>query len=106
MQRGLTEMIEQAINLGVGELYPNSIDNDGTGHGYKLCVLEGLEKVVHVPIIMAGGAGNYNHLLEGILHPEVDGVATANLFNFVGNGLPGARDRMLQADAPLARWES
>ena len=56
------------------------------------------------PIIISGGAGNSNHLFQGLEHPKVNAVATANLFNFVGNGLPNARKLLLDQGCELARW--
>ena len=41
-----------------------------------------IEKYSTSPIIIAGGAGNWKHLLEG-LKRNVNVVATANLLNFV-----------------------
>jgi cyclase len=102
----LREMVRHALSLGIGELYLNSMDKDGTGQGYCMEALEQVEKDVNIPIIMAGGAGNYRHLFDGINHSKVDAVATANLFNFVGNGLPRARAELLQANVALARWAS
>ena len=56
------------------------------------------------PLIIAGGAGNENHLIEGLQKDNVDAVATANLFNFVGNGLINAREKILNKNINLADW--
>tara|TARA_R110002012_G_scaffold47399_1_gene124215 strand:- start:22963 stop:23730 length:768 start_codon:yes stop_codon:yes gene_type:complete len=95
---------EMLADLGVGEIYLNSMDADGTGQGYRLEILDHMQAVAHLPIIIAGGAGNFNHLLSGLERADVDAVATANLFNFVGNGLPSARSKLLEAGMDLARW--
>lgn len=100
----LAEMLEWAAEVGVGEIYLNSMDRDGTGQGYALDVLAAVGQSVRMPVIMAGGAGNYHHLLEGIRHSRVDAVATANLFNFIGDGLPQARAKLIDAGVPLAQW--
>ena len=57
-----------------------------------------------IPIIIAGGAGNEKHLLEGLKIDKVNAVATANLFNFIGNGLPKARAKILDEGINIARW--
>ena len=100
----LAAAVRAALDAGAGEIYLNSIDRDGTGQGYWMAALEAIGPGVDVPIIMAGGAGNHRHLLEGIRAPRVDAVATANLFNFVGDGLPRARAELLEAGVPLAEW--
>lgn len=88
----------------VGEWYINSIDRDGTGQGFDLNILEQLPKEWNVPIIIAGGAGNASHLAEGLSDARVDAVATANLFNFVGDGLKQARYKLLSSGIELANW--
>jgi cyclase len=105
---GLAETIRRAIDAGVGEIYLNSMDQDGTGQGFcaeALDALVALASEVSVPLIMAGGAGNARHLLDMISHPRVDAVATANLFNFVGDGLPLARAKLIEAGVPMAHWQ-
>jgi imidazole glycerol-phosphate synthase subunit HisF len=102
--RKLSEHIEYVIGLGVGELYINSIDRDGTGNGYLFDLLDFLNKGTKVPVIIAGGAGNWHHLLEGLQNNMVDAVATAHLFNFIGNGFPNARKQLLNKGIDLAVW--
>ena len=90
--------------MGAGEIYLNSIDKDGTGFGYDIESINRLNSVINVPLIIAGGAGNQKHLVEGLALDNVDAVATANLFNFVGNGLPKARTEILAQNGNLANW--
>ena len=88
----------------VGELYLNSIDQDGTGQGYDLALLDQLPTTCSVPVIMAGGVGNGVHLALGLADPRVDAVATAHLFNFVGDGLQRARESLVKQGYRLAVW--
>lgn len=88
----------------IGEIYLNSIDRDGTGQGYDFSVLDVLPPSWSAPVILAGGVGNSSHLLAGIRDDRVDAVATAHLFNFVGDGLKKARYNLLAAGTPLAEW--
>jgi cyclase len=90
----------------IGELYLNSIDQDGTGQGYDLGLLNLLPSVNNIPVILAGGVGNSIHLSEGISENKVDAVATANLFNFVGDGLKEARLNLINEGFSLAKWKS
>jgi cyclase len=96
--------IEHLASLQVGELYLNSIDRDGTGQGYCLASLAQLGGATHLPVILAGGAGNQYHLLEGLQCVGVDAAATANLFNFIGDGLPNARAHLIDNGIAMARW--
>lgn len=100
------EYLQLIVNLGIGELYLNSMDKDGTGQGYALEIFAHISEAINIPIIMAGGAGNHHHLIEGILMPRVDAVATANLFNFIGDGILLARQCMYDAGVPMSHWNS
>jgi len=99
------DWIEKILNSSVGEIYLNSMDRDGTGQGYDLDLLELLPHDVSKPVILAGGAGNANHLSEGLQDLRVDAVATANLFNFVGDGLKKARKSLVSNGIVLPMWD-
>jgi cyclase len=88
----------------VGELFLNSMDQDGTGQGYDVAMLDQLPLTCEIPVILAGGVGNGSHLIVGFEHPRVDAVATANLFNFVGDGLQRVREELVAQGKQLAVW--
>jgi cyclase len=88
----------------VGEVYLNSMDRDGTGQGYDFELLSVLPTRWSTPIILAGGVGNSEHLRAGLQDDRVDAVATAHLFNFVGDGLAKARSNIVALGVPLASW--
>ena len=100
----LEDYIRYVVGLDIGEVYLNSIDKDGTGFGYDLETIKRVEKKISVPLIIAGGAGNESHLIEGLSNDGVSAVATANLFNFVGNGLSNARIKVLESGLNIANW--
>ena len=97
----LSQFLAQVSSLPVGEIYLNSVDRDGTGNGYDFKLLDCLPKSIEVPIILAGGVGNSKHLAEGLSDHRVDAVATANLLNFMGNGLALARAELINANFDL-----
>jgi cyclase len=99
------EMIQNAQDLGVGEIFLTSIDQDGTGQGYDIPTLERAEAVAAVPVIASGGVGRDDHLAEWLSHPRASAAATANIFNFLGSGLVEARKHLEDRGIPLARWD-
>jgi cyclase len=99
-------ILEKTLKLPVGELILNSIDRDGTGQGLDFEILSLLPNFIDKPIIFSGGVGNPSHLLEGLNNRQIDAVATANLFNFVGDGLFNARDYLTQNGVDLAKWNN
>jgi cyclase len=100
-----SDWVAQVAQDQVGELYLNSMDRDGTGQGYDLKLLELLPINITKPVILAGGVGNASHLAEGLADPRVDGVATAHLYNFVGDGLKKAREFLVSGGIDLPFWD-
>ena len=99
------DLLERVLKQEVGEIYLNSMDRDGTGQGLDLEILELLPGRVNKPIILAGGAGNSDHLIVGLEHSRIDAVATANLLNFVGDGLKKARQELVSGGIVLPMWD-
>ena len=97
--------IEKVTQDHVGELYLNSMDRDGTGQGYDLGLLDLLPVNMSKPVILVGGVGNATHLAAGLADPRVDAVATAHLFNFVGDGLKQARQSLISSGVELPLWD-
>ncbi len=106
VNRKLKDYLKDVELLGVGEIYLNSIDKDGTGFGYDLIQVEESVKEIKIPIIIAGGAGNELHLSEGLDLECISAVATANLFNFVGDSLEKTRNNLLGDGYSLAFWDT
>lgn len=100
----IEEYIMYVQSLDVGEIYLNSIDRDGTGFGYDFETLKKIAPEIRLPLIIAGGAGNEAHLIQGLNMEGVSAVATANLFNFMGDGLPKARKRIVDSGENVAEW--
>lgn len=100
----LKEWLLRIAALPIGEIYLNSMDRDGTGQGYLLDMLEHVPPSLSVPVILAGGAGKPMHLEEGLKDPRVDAVATAHLFNFVGDGLSKARAYLTANGLNMPQW--
>jgi len=102
----LERICSEINNLPLGEIYINSVANDGTGIGLDLRLVELIGDKIDIPIIIAGGIGNKFHITEGLKKIQVNAVGTAHLFNFIGDGLKLAREFAFDSDVSLARWPS
>lgn len=98
------DALSQIQSLNIGEIYLTSINQDGTGQGLDIEVLSKVAEITHVPIIASGGVGNFDHLAAGLQIPLVTAVSTANIFNFIGDGLITARIRLKEKGIQLAEW--
>jgi imidazole glycerol-phosphate synthase subunit HisF len=105
-EKTLEHLLPALLELPIGELYFNAMHRDGTGQGYDMDLLGCLPKSMPIPLILAGGVGNAQHLAQGLRDERVDAVATAHLFNFVGDGLARARAQLLAQGFSLASWPS
>lgn len=77
------EHIKKLEDLGAGELVLNSIDRDGLMGGYDLAFVEKVAKSVPIPMICIGGAGNVEHLREG-LRAGASAAGAGSMFVFHG----------------------
>lgn len=60
------DWVRRGEDLGAGEIVVNSIDRDGTASGYDLDITSAVAEAVNVPVIASGGAGNVEHIAEGV----------------------------------------
>lgn len=72
---------KDCVNWGAGEIVLTSIERDGTMQGYDLDLIKRVSSSVNVPVIAAGGAGSYQHMLEAIQN-GADGVAVGAAWVF------------------------
>ncbi|MBU9919322.1 MAG: imidazole glycerol phosphate synthase subunit HisF [Fusobacteriaceae bacterium] len=76
------EWAKRGQELGAGELVVNSMDSDGVKNGFDKELLEAISKVVTIPIIASGGAGNMEHFKDVFEVKGVDAGLAASIFHF------------------------
>tara|TARA_B100001964_G_scaffold244073_1_gene324137 strand:+ start:360 stop:1166 length:807 start_codon:yes stop_codon:yes gene_type:complete len=101
----LSNYLKRLNTFPIGEIMLNSIDQDGTGNGLDFKALKNLPKKVEKSLIISGGCGNSLHISEGLDHEQINAVSTANLLNFVGDGLKKAREEMIKKKYNLPIWD-
>jgi len=100
----LAYWVESVQENGAGEILFQSVDQDGTGMGLDLSVVDDLPRRPEVPCILMGGVGKAEHVIRGLGHTAVDAVATANLFNFIGSAFLDVRQQIAQTGVQIAHW--
>lgn len=101
----LLEACKYVESLGAGEIYLNSINDDGTGEGYDLNNIQNITDHVSIPVIASGGAGRYDQFVDAYKKAGVKAAATADLFNFMADGLTETREHIIQSGIPMAKWD-
>ncbi len=100
----LDQFLLQCNGLPIGEIYLTSIDRDGTGNGIDFEMLEHVNHIKALPLIVKGGIGNSDHIIAGLSDDRIDAVATANLLNFMGDGLVRARELAIIGGISLPKF--
>jgi cyclase len=80
--RDALEWIEEAEDLGAGEILLTSMDRDGTQVGYDLALLNEVAARTRIPVIASGGAGSPEHLLAALEEGKADAVLAASIFHY------------------------
>lgn len=68
--------------LGAGEILLTSMDKDGTKDGYDIPLTRAIAEAVTIPVIASGGAGNLEHLYEGLTAGKADAALAASIFHY------------------------
>ncbi|MGH6609482.1 MAG: imidazole glycerol phosphate synthase subunit HisF, partial [Burkholderiaceae bacterium] len=76
------EWARKVVELGAGEILLTSMDRDGTKSGFDLQLTRSVSDAVSVPVIASGGAGNLQHLVDGIVDGHADAVLAASIFHY------------------------
>jgi cyclase len=79
--------LTHALNVskhGAGELLITSIDHEGKMNGFDYSFIEKVTKLLNVPVIAHGGAGNFSQIKKVIYDHGASAVAIGSLFVFFG----------------------
>jgi imidazole glycerol-phosphate synthase subunit HisF len=66
----------------IGEILAQSIDRDGSLRGYDNDIIKEIKENTNLPVIVCGGAGNWDHFIEAFNISNVDGVCTNNIYHY------------------------
>ena len=80
----LEEYLCKLNEIEVGEIVINSIDKDGTMHGFDLKLADFVREKTDMPITILGGAGSYTDLKQLVERYSIIGAAAGSLFVFKG----------------------
>ena len=89
------------MNQNIGEILINNVDNDGSLLGYDIDLIHMLEKNIPVPILVLGGCGNWNHILELFNKTDVSGACTQNIYHFSNESLISLKSFLKENNIPI-----
>jgi len=88
----------------IGELYVNSINQDGTGNGLDFNLAKLIKDHTDIPFIISGGIGKITDFPESLKYNFIRAVSTAHLLNFIGDSLCKSRILCRERGIELASW--
>jgi cyclase len=99
--RDVVAWAKELEDRGAGEILLTSIERDGTMQGYDLPLVAAVVQAVGIPIIAAGGAGNYQHMIDAVVQSGASAVAAASIFHFTEQTPAEAKAAMAAAGIPV-----
>ncbi|MBA4348723.1 MAG: imidazole glycerol phosphate synthase subunit HisF [Thermodesulfovibrio sp.] len=87
--------------LGAGEILLTSMDKDGTKDGYDIELTRAISEAVSIPVIASGGAGNLDHLYEGLVLGKADAVLAASIFHYREYTIKEAKEYLKSKGVPV-----
>jgi imidazole glycerol-phosphate synthase subunit HisF len=76
------DSVKLAQDLGVGEIFINSVDRDGSYLGFDKKLADKIYDS-RIPVIFAGGARCASHFDDMFYNKNIDALAAGNMFHFV-----------------------
>jgi cyclase len=99
--RDVVTWAKELEDRGAGEILLTSIERDGTMQGYDLPLIAAVTQRVGIPVIAAGGAGNYQHMVDAVVQYGASAVAAASIFHFTEQTPAGVKTAMAAAGIPV-----
>ncbi len=93
----------QMAAAGAGEILLTSMDRDGTRDGYDLELTAAVANHVHVPVVASGGAGNLDHIYEGLVLGRASAALAASIFHFREYTIRQCKEYLAERGVPVRR---
>jgi len=100
------EWAKRMSDYGAGEILLTSMDADGTKAGYDLALTRAVSEAVTANVIASGGAGNLQHLADGLTGGKADAVLAASIFHFGEYSIGEAKEYLAARGIPVRRLKA
>lgn len=78
----LIDFLNEIVDYKFGEIILTSVNNDGMMNGFDIELVQIVEKIIDVPIVVAGGGGEPEHFKELFTKTNIEAVGAASIFHF------------------------
>lgn len=97
------EWARRAEAHGAGEILITAVERDGSLGGYDLDLCRRVADAVRVPVLVCGGAGAWQHFVDGFQKGGAAAVCTANIYHFTEASIRSAKAFLAKAGIPVRR---
>ena len=87
----IVKLCKTYIKYGVGEILLNDVNNDGSLLGFDVNFLRKISTKIKCPIIVLGGAGKWEHILEIFIKTNIQAACTQNIYHFTEESIISAK---------------
>ncbi len=81
-KHNIFDWIKKIQDYGAGEILFVDVTREGLGNGFDLKIIEKIRKITKIPLVVNGGAGNFNQVLKLLKSINLEGVAISSLFHY------------------------
>jgi cyclase len=78
----VVQWAEQGAQLGAGEIFLTSVDQEGTKNGFDCQLVSAVTKLIDIPVVASGGFGKLDHLKELMQVGKPTGIAIADSLHY------------------------
>ena len=106
-QRSGVEVVrwaETAEKLGAGEILLTSVDRDGTEKGFDFELYKCVRDATSLPIILSGGFGSSEHLVEVAQCDSLDAIAFASAIHYERTSISRIRNELRNLDVEVREF--
>lgn len=95
------DWVLQAENFGTGEILLTSMNHDGTKSGFALDITNDVSKLLNIPVIASGGAGESKHFKDVFQKTGASAALAASIFHFEKIPIPELKLYLQQNNIPI-----
>lgn len=95
--RETLEWLDEVVGRGAGEIVLNCMSADGTRAGYDVGQLGKARKILPIPLVASGGAGQVQHFIDVFEQADVDAALAATVFHSGQIPIPELKQSLAEA---------
>jgi cyclase len=97
--------VKKGVSNGAGEILLTSVDREGSRKGFDVSLARAVTREVAVPVIISGGMGRPDDLVEAVRTGGADAVAMADILHYRRATIGDIRQAAQLAGIEVRRYE-